>query len=61
MLLGIIEKFGNEKRDTQPVPLINFENDLTSPNEIDSETDPKSDKHQQSHDIKQQIYSKELS
>ena len=41
--LGIIEKFGNDKRDTQPVPLINVENDLTSPNKIDSETDPKSD------------------
>ena len=42
-LLGIIEKFGNDKRDTQLVPLINFENDLTSPNKTDSETDPKSD------------------
>ena len=39
-LLGIIEKFGNDKRDTQPVPLIDFENDLTSPNTIDSETNP---------------------
>ena len=40
-LMKIIEKFGNDKRDTQPVPLINFENDLTSPNKIDSQTDPK--------------------
>ena len=60
-LLRIIEKFGNDKRDTQPVPLINFENDLTSPNKIDSETNPKSDEQQQSHDNKQQISSKELS
>ena len=60
-LLGIIEKFGNDKRDTQPVPLINFENDLTSPNKTDSEIDPKSDEQQQSHDNKQQISSKELS
>ena len=60
-LLGIIEKFGNDKRDTQPVPLINFENDLTSPNKIDSEANPKSDEQQQSHDNKQQISSKELS
>ena len=60
-LLGIIEKFGNDKRDTQPVPLINFENDLTSPNKIDSDTNPKSDEQQQSHDNKQQISSKELS
>ena len=60
-LLGIIEKFGNDKRDTQPVPLINFENDLTSPNKSDSEIDPKSDEQQQSHDNKQQISSKELS
>ena len=60
-LLGIIEKFGNDKRDTQPVPLINFEKDLTSPNKTDSETDPKSDEQQQSHDNKQQISSKELS
>ena len=43
MLLGIIEKTGNDKHDTQPVPLINFENNLTSPNKIDSEIDPKSD------------------
>ena len=34
-LLGIIEKFGNDKRDTQPVSLINFEKDMTSPNKID--------------------------
>ena len=34
-LLGIIEKFGNDKRDTQPVPLIIFEKDMTSPNKID--------------------------
>ena len=60
-LLGIIEKFEKNKRDTQPVPLINFENDLTSPNKIDSEADPKSDEQQQSHDSKQQISSKELS
>ena len=60
-LLGIIEKFGNDKRDTQPVPLINFEKDMTSPNKFDSETDPKSDEQQQSHDNKQQISSKELS
>ena len=60
-LRGIIEKFGNDKRDTQTVPLINFENDLTSPNKFDSETDPKSDEQQQSHDNKQQISSKELS
>ena len=33
-LLGIIEKFGNDKRDTQPVPLISFENGLTSPNKL---------------------------
>ena len=59
-LLGIIEKIGNDKRDTQPVPLINSENDLTSPNKIDSETDPKSYEQQQSHDNKQQISSKEL-
>ena len=36
-LLGIIEKFGDDTRDTQPVSLINFENDLTYPNKIDSE------------------------
>ena len=42
-LLRIIEKLGNYKRETQPVPLINFENDLTSENKIDSETNPKSD------------------
>ena len=30
MLLGIIEKTGNDKHETQPVPLINFENNLTS-------------------------------
>ena len=58
-LLRIIEKFGNDKRDTQPVPLINFENDLTSPNKIDSETDPKSD--EEHHDNKQQISSRKLS
>ena len=53
---------GNDKRDTQPVPLINFENDLTtSPNKLDSETDPKSDEQQQSHDNKQKISLKELS
>ena len=60
-LLTIIGKFGNDKRNAQPVPLINFENDLTSPNKIDSETDPKSDEQQQSHENKQQMSSKELS
>ena len=60
-LLGIIEKFGNDKRDTQPVPLINFEKDMTSPNKFDSEADPKSDEQQQSHGNKQHISSKELS
>ena len=60
-LLGIIEKCGNDKRDTQPVPLITFENNLKSPNKIGSETDPKSDEQLQSHDNKQQISSKELS
>ena len=60
-LLGIIEKFGNEKRDTQPVPLINFEKDMTSPNKSDSETDPKSDEQQQSHGNKQQISSNKVS
>ena len=47
-LLEIIGKFGNDKRDTQPVPLINFENDsTTSPNKVtDGETDPKSDEQQ---------------
>ena len=61
-LLEIIGKFGNYKRDTQPVPLINFENYLkTSPNKVtDSETDPKSDEQYQSHDNKEQILSKEL-
>ena len=60
-LLEIIGKFGNEKRDIQPVPLINFENDLTtSPNKLDSKTDPKSDEQQQSHNNKQQTSSKEL-
>ena len=59
-LLGTIEKFGNGKRDTQPVPLINFRNDLTSLNKIDSEADPKSDEQQQSHDNKQQISSKDF-
>ena len=42
-LLRIIEKLGHYKRETQPVPLINFENDLTSKNKIDSESNPKSD------------------
>ena len=60
-LLEIIGKFGNEKRDIQPVPLINFENDLTtSPNKLDSKTDPKSDERQESHNNKQQTSSKEL-
>ena len=60
-LLEIIGKFGNEKRDIQAVPLINFENDLTtSPNKLDSKTDPKSDEQQQSHNNKQQTSSKEL-
>ena len=58
-LLEIIGKFGNEKRDTQPVPLINFENDLTtSPNKLYSNL--KSDEQQQSHNNKQQTSSKEL-
>ena len=60
-LLWIIEEFGNDKRDTEPVPLINFEKDLTFTNKIDRETDPKSDEQQLSHDNKQQISSKELS
>ena len=61
-LLKIIAKFRNDKRNIQPVPLINLENDLTtSPNKFNSETDPKSDEQQQSHDNKQQISSKELS
>ena len=61
-LLEIIGKFGNDKRDTQPVPLINFENDLTtSPNKLtDSETDPKLDEQQQSHNNKKKISSKDL-
>ena len=34
----------NDKRDTQPVLLFNFENDLTtSTNRLDSKTNPKSD------------------
>ena len=62
MLLGTNEKFGSDKCDIQPVPLINFENVLaTSLNTVtDSKTDPKSDEQQQSHD-KQQIFTKELS
>ena len=60
--LEIIEKFGKDKRNTQPVSLINFENDLTtSSNKLDSKIDPKSDEQQQSHDNKQKISSKELS
>ena len=53
-LLEIIEKFGNDKRDTQPVPLIKFENDLTtSPDKLTgTETDPKSGEQQHSHDDK---------
>ena len=47
--------------DTQPVPLINSEKDMTSPNKFDSEADPKSDEQQQTHGNKQQISSKELS
>ena len=45
MLLGITGKFGKDKRDTQPVPLINFENySATFPNKLtDSETNTKSD------------------
>ena len=54
-LMGIIKTFGENKRAAQPVSLINFENDLTSQNKIDSETDPKSDERQQSHSNKQQI------
>ena len=62
-LLETIVKFGNGKRDIQPVPLINFENDLTtSPITVtDSKTDPKSDEQQQSQNSKQQISTKELS
>ena len=60
-LLRIAKKFGNNKRDTQPVLLINFKNDLTFPKEIDSQTDTKSDEQQQSRDNKQQISPKELS
>ena len=60
--LEIIEKFGKDKRNTQPLSLINFENDLTtSSNKLDSKIDPKSDEQQQSHDNKQKISSKELS
>ena len=61
-LLEIIGKFGNDKRDTQPVPLISFENDLTTfPNKLtDSETGPKLDKQQQSHNNKKKISSKDL-
>ena len=53
-LLEIIGKFEINKRDTQLVPLINVENDLTtSLNKVtDSETDPQSDEEQQSHDNK---------
>ena len=45
MLLDTIGKFGNDKRDIQPVLLINFENDLiTFPNTVtDSVTYPKLD------------------
>ena len=66
-LLEIIGKLGNDKHDIQPVPQINFENDLTtSPTGTstiitDRETDPKSDELQQRHDNKQQISSKQLS
>ena len=62
-LLEIIGKFGINKCDTQPVPLINVENDLTtSLNKVtDSETDPQSDEQQESHDNKQRISSKEFS
>ena len=60
-LLGIIEKFGNDKLDTQPVPLISFEKDMTSPNKSDSKTDPNSDEQRQSQGNKQKISSKELS
>ena len=61
-LLEIIGKFGNEKRDSQPVTLIKFLNgSKTSPNKVtDSETDPRSDEQQQSDDNKQQISSKDL-
>ena len=54
-LLEIIRKLGNDKHDTQPGSLINFKNDLaTSPNKVtDSETKPKSDEQQQSHNNKQ--------
>ena len=60
MLLEITGKFGNEKRDTQPIPLINFDDLTTSPNKLDSKTDPKSDEQQQSHNNKQETSSKEL-
>ena len=55
MLLEIIGKFWNDKRDTQAVALINFKNDLTtSPNKVtNTYTDPKSDEQQQSHKNKQ--------
>ena len=45
MLLDTTGKFGNDKRDIQPVLLINFENDLiTFPNTVtDSVTNPKLD------------------
>ena len=51
MLLEIFGKCGNDKCDSQSVPLTNFEYDLiTSPNKLtDSETDLKSDEQQQSH------------
>ena len=43
-LIEIIGKSENGKRDTPPVPLSNFENDLTaSPNKFDSKTNHKSD------------------
>ena len=61
-LLETIGKFGNDKRNIQPVSLLRFENDLTaSPNTvIDGKTNPKPDEQQQIHYNKQQISSKEL-
>ena len=50
-LLETIGKFGNNKRNIQPVSLLSFENDLTaSPNTVtDSKTNPKPDEQQQFH------------
>ena len=53
-LLEIIGKFGNEKPVIQLVPLINFENGLTTSRYkvTDSKTDPISDEQQKSRDNK---------